>query len=109
MVRKWINPKNIFPKRMIIFFVWRTNIKDLVDAPKHLVDAYFLKPFTLIDLTRIEDEVLKKTTWAGVMELILKHQPIIQQKKTIEPIMTIMRYFRLCVLMGFLFQFFYFL
>jgi len=52
---------------------YSTNINDLVDAPKQLVETYFLKPFTLIDLTEIEDEVLKQKTWAGVMELTLKH------------------------------------
>jgi predicted transposase/invertase (TIGR01784 family) len=52
---------------------YSTNINDLVDAPKQLVEAYFLKPFTLIDLNKIEDDVLKQSTWAGVMELTLKH------------------------------------
>ena len=52
---------------------YTTNINDLVDAPKELVDAYFLKPFILIDLNKIEDKVLKQKTWAGVMELTLKH------------------------------------
>jgi predicted transposase/invertase (TIGR01784 family) len=52
---------------------YSTNIKELIDAPKELIDAYFLKPFTLIDLNKIEDEVLKKRTWVGVMELTLKH------------------------------------
>ncbi len=50
-----------------------TNINDLVDAPKDLVDAYFLKPFMLLDLNKIDDEEIKKTMWAGVMELTLKH------------------------------------
>jgi recombination-promoting nuclease RpnB len=52
---------------------YSNDINDLVDAPRQLVDAYFLKPFTLIDLTKIEDEELKKNTWAGVMQLTLKH------------------------------------
>jgi hypothetical protein len=46
---------------------------DLVDAPKEWVEAYFLKPFTLIDLNKIEDEELKQRSWAGVMELTLKY------------------------------------
>jgi predicted transposase/invertase (TIGR01784 family) len=55
--------------------VWNysTNINDLVDAPNNLVETYFLKPFTLIDLNRIDDAVLKEKTWLGVMELTLKH------------------------------------
>jgi len=52
---------------------YSTNINDLVDAPKKLVEAYFLKPFTLIDLTKIEDDALKQKTWVGIMELTLKH------------------------------------
>jgi len=50
-----------------------TNINDLVDAPRNIVDTYFLKPFTLIDLNRIDDAILKERTWLGVMELTLKH------------------------------------
>jgi predicted transposase/invertase (TIGR01784 family) len=55
--------------------VWNhsNNINDLVDAPRALVDQYFLRPFSLIDLNKIEDAELKKRTWLGVMELTLKH------------------------------------
>jgi predicted transposase/invertase (TIGR01784 family) len=52
---------------------YSTDMGDLVDAPKEWVEAYFLKPFTLIDLNKIEDEELKQRSWAGVMELTLKH------------------------------------
>jgi hypothetical protein len=44
-----------------------------MDAPKELVDKYFLKPFTLVDLTQIDDEQIKQKPWAGVMEFTLKH------------------------------------
>lgn len=50
-----------------------TDINDLVEAPKVLVEAYFLKPFVLIDLNTIEDAILKQHAWAGVLELTLKH------------------------------------
>lgn len=55
--------------------VWNdsTNINDLVLAPKSLVDAYFLKPFILIDLNRMEDVDLKQHVWSGSMLLTLKH------------------------------------
>jgi predicted transposase/invertase (TIGR01784 family) len=55
--------------------VWRysTDINDLVDAPRSLVDAYFLKPFILVDLNQIEDNDLKKHVWSGSMLLTLKH------------------------------------
>jgi len=49
------------------------DIRDLVDAPKALVDQFFLQPFQLIDLSTIKDDVLKKQAWAGIMLLALKH------------------------------------
>lgn len=50
-----------------------TNINDLVDADKILVDKYFLKPFQLIDLNKITDEELQKQPWWGALALTLKH------------------------------------
>lgn len=66
----------IYP--MVIYHAERpypfsTDIKDMVNAPKELVDHYFLKPFHLIDLARIDDAELKKHAWAGAMEFALKH------------------------------------
>jgi predicted transposase/invertase (TIGR01784 family) len=52
---------------------YSTDIADLVDAPKEIVNQYFLKPFHLVDLTRIEDKILKQNLWSGVMELTLKY------------------------------------
>lgn len=49
------------------------DIKDLVDAPKLLVNSYFLKPFQLIDLNKIDDEALKAKVWAGAVSLAMKH------------------------------------
>ena len=54
-------------------YPYSTEIRDIVDAPRELVDSYFLKPFQLIDLGQIEDKELKKHAWAGVMEFALKH------------------------------------
>ncbi|QDQ40184.1 Rpn family recombination-promoting nuclease/putative transposase [Legionella geestiana] len=54
-------------------YPYSTNLADLVDAPKELVDRYFLKPFQLIDLGQIDDETLKQHAWSGVMEFALKH------------------------------------
>lgn len=54
-------------------YPFSTNLHDLIDAPKDLVDRFFLKPFHLIDLGSIEDEKLKQHAWAGVMEFALKH------------------------------------
>lgn len=54
-------------------YSFSTDIKDIVDAPRQLIEQYFLKPFQLIDLARIDDEELKKHSWAGAMEFALKH------------------------------------
>lgn len=50
-----------------------TDINDLVDAPKPIVSRYFLKPFQLLDLNCIDDEIIKQNTWAGIMLFVLKH------------------------------------
>jgi predicted transposase/invertase (TIGR01784 family) len=54
-------------------YPFSTNLNDLVDAPKELIDQYFLKPFHLIDLGEIDDETLKQHAWSGAMEFALKH------------------------------------
>jgi recombination-promoting nuclease RpnB len=54
-------------------YPFSTDLNDLVDAPSSLIDRYFLKPFQLIDLGQIDDDVLKQHTWSGVMEFALKH------------------------------------
>ncbi|TAK73139.1 MAG: Rpn family recombination-promoting nuclease/putative transposase [Gammaproteobacteria bacterium] len=54
-------------------YSYSTDIKDLVDAPPELVERYFLQPFQLIDLAKIDDKELKQYAWAGVMEFALKH------------------------------------
>jgi predicted transposase/invertase (TIGR01784 family) len=54
-------------------YPFSTNLAELVDAPKELVERYFLKPFQLIDLGQIDDETLKQHAWSGVMEFALKH------------------------------------
>ena len=54
-------------------YKFTTDINDLVDAPRDLVDRYFLKPFQLLDLSKIDDEVIKKNMWSGIMMFALKH------------------------------------
>ena len=54
-------------------YQFKRDINDLVDAPKDLVDQYFLKPFQLVDLNEIKDEELKQQMWSGAMEFALKH------------------------------------
>ncbi len=54
-------------------YPYSADIRDNIDAPRELIDRYFLKPFQLIDLGRIDDEELKRHAWVGVMEFVLKH------------------------------------
>jgi predicted transposase/invertase (TIGR01784 family) len=50
-----------------------TDVRDLIDAPRDWIDAYYAKPFHLIDLNLIEDEELRSHRWAGIYQLIQKH------------------------------------
>jgi len=52
---------------------YSTDIRDLIDAPRELIDRYFLQPFHLVDLGKIDDEEIKNHAWAGIMEFALKH------------------------------------
>ncbi len=54
-------------------YPYSTDIKDSVAAPREIIERYFLKPFQLIDLGRIDDQELKQHAWVGVMEFVLKH------------------------------------
>ena len=76
-IRRYKTNKIPFIYPLVIYhgkpYQFTTDINELVDAPKDLVDQYFLKPFQLLDLNQIEDEVLKKKTWSGVMMFVLKH------------------------------------
>jgi predicted transposase/invertase (TIGR01784 family) len=49
------------------------DLKDLIEAPKNLIDRYFLKPFQLVDLNKISDHVIRERVWSGIMEFVLKH------------------------------------
>jgi predicted transposase YdaD len=71
-----IYPLVIYP--LVIYhgkrkYPFSTDLKDLIDAPPSLTDRYFLKPFQLIDLGQIDDEILKQHAWSGIMEFALKH------------------------------------
>jgi predicted transposase/invertase (TIGR01784 family) len=54
-------------------YPYTKDIRDLVDAPRDLVERYFLQPFQLLDLGTIEDEQIKKHVWSGIMEFALKY------------------------------------
>lgn len=50
-----------------------TDIRDLIVAPAHLIEALLFKPFHLIDTHQIKDETLREQEWAGVMAFTMKH------------------------------------
>jgi len=50
-----------------------SDIHSLIDAPRELVDRYFMQPYRLIDLARITDQKLTGHAWATPMEMALKH------------------------------------
>jgi hypothetical protein len=52
---------------------FKTDINDLVDGPRDLVDRYFLKPFQVLDLSKIDDEEIRGHMWSSVMMFALKH------------------------------------
>lgn len=52
---------------------YSADVRDMIDAPQHLVDQYGFKPYLLIDLSTIDDDTLKQHAWSGVMDLALKH------------------------------------
>jgi len=54
-------------------YPYGTDVRDLVAAPKALVDQYFLKHFRLIDLNTIEDKELRKYLWGGLVQFVHKH------------------------------------
>ena len=54
-------------------WLYSRDIKDLVSGPKELIDTYFLKPFLLVDLNKIEDEILKEHAWSGIMDMAMKY------------------------------------
>ena len=53
-------------------WAYSRDVRDIVDAPRELVDRYFLQPFQLVDLTQIADEDLRKHAWAGLSELVMQ-------------------------------------
>ncbi len=56
---------------------YSTDITDLIDAPRALIDRYWYKPFQLIDLTRMPDEMLlgreSQNQGIGLLYYTLKH------------------------------------
>jgi predicted transposase/invertase (TIGR01784 family) len=54
-------------------YLYSTDIRDIIAAPRDLIDQVLFKPFQLIDTHTLGDEKLKQLQWAGVMEFMMKH------------------------------------
>ena len=54
-------------------YTFSTDFKDLLDAPKELVDQIWNKPLTLIDVSTIPDEIVKTHLWVGILTFFMKH------------------------------------
>ncbi|MFN3234778.1 MAG: Rpn family recombination-promoting nuclease/putative transposase [Gammaproteobacteria bacterium] len=54
---------------------WRSSsdLRDLIRAPKALIEEFALKPFKLVDLNKIEDKKLREQKLAGIMSMLMKH------------------------------------
>jgi predicted transposase/invertase (TIGR01784 family) len=50
-----------------------TDIRDLIQAPRELIDAVLFQPFTLIDVNTIPDEELRAHLWSGLLGFLMKH------------------------------------
>ena len=50
-----------------------TDIFDLFYENKELAQSVFLKPFGLIDVTKMSDKSLKEGGYSGIMEFVMKH------------------------------------
>jgi predicted transposase/invertase (TIGR01784 family) len=61
----FFNGKNAYP--------YSADIKDLIAAPRALIDSVLFQPFTLIDTHELSDEQIRKYHWAGLFQLLFKH------------------------------------
>lgn len=50
-----------------------TDIRELIKAPKELIDLFLFTPFHLIDTQVISDKDLREKHWAGLMTYVMKH------------------------------------
>lgn len=51
-----------------------THIFDLFGKQKELAKQLFLQPYQIIDVHRLEDDVLKQQLWSGVVAFVLKYR-----------------------------------
>jgi len=49
------------------------DLKDIIEAPKSIIEEVLFKPFRLIDTHDIADEKLREQHWSGVMTFVMKN------------------------------------
>jgi hypothetical protein len=50
-----------------------TDFKDLLDAPKDIIDAFWAKPFLLIEAQNMDDRALMRQRWSGLFAYATKY------------------------------------
>ena len=54
-------------------YPYSTDIVECFEASQDLVQEYFMRPFKLIDLTVLSDEMLKRDIMLAPLQIIMKH------------------------------------
>lgn len=54
-------------------YPYSTDIKNLVAAPRDLIDLFLFQPFKLIESGQLSDEELRQRQLAGLVQLVFKH------------------------------------
>ncbi len=77
-------------------YKYSNDINSLVDFPREIVDEYFLKPFQLIDVSKIADTELRESIYYGCAALIMKHIHEKNVKQFLYDIFYMMHEIKLC-------------
>lgn len=54
-------------------YTYSRDIRDLISAPKELIEKHLFTPFHLVDTHAISDEKLREQHWFGTMAFFMKH------------------------------------
>lgn len=54
-------------------YTYSRDIRNLINAPKELIDKHLFAPFYLVDTHAISDETLRQQHWFGTMAFFMKH------------------------------------
>jgi hypothetical protein len=68
------------------------DIRELIAAPKDLIESVFLSPIQLIDLHDIKDEDLQERKRAGIMQLCMKHAYDKEMLKSIQRTLELIKF-----------------